>query len=308
MPLVSVIVNAHNGAQTLAATLDSVLAQSFADYELLLWDDASRDTTAAIARRYQPRGLRYLRTDGDKPLGLGAARQAALQAAQGEWVAYIDQDDLWLPRALELQVAAAQQHPRVGLVYGRTLRFWPEGRERDFDHLHEHSALPEGELFMRLWQESCFICISGTLMRREAMLATGGIPEAIRIVPDYFFFLEISRQWQVRAVQQVTCRYRMHAASMSNETRARMQAEILWLIDRWRAVLPPGLADRRWRVHSTVWAVEELRRSGQRQAGWQRLRRDGSLAFLLSRPLAWAVRECKRRLRQPYWQRLGMAA
>jgi glycosyltransferase involved in cell wall biosynthesis len=308
MPLVSVIVNAHNGAKTLAQTLDSICAQTFRDFELVLWDDASSDDTARIAASYADRGLRYFRSSGTRPLGLGAARQAALGVARAEWIAYIDQDDIWMPRNLERQVALGLSDGRVGMVYGRAVRFWPDGRERDFDQPHEFGALPEGEVFGRLWSDSCFICISATLMRLEAVRQAGSIPPDIAIIPDYFLFLGIARHWQVRAVQEVVCRYRMHATSMTHATRARMQAEVLWLIDRWQADIDPQVAQRRRRVHSTVLAVEEIRRPGLRRAGLRRLVAEGSVPFLLSRPFAWAVRGVRRRLRRPSWVRHGFAA
>ncbi len=308
MPMVTVIVNAHNGGRTLAQTLDSVCAQTFTDYEFILWDDASRDDTLAVAARYVPKGLRILRTAGEAPLGLGAARQAAIDAAQGRWIAFIDQDDLWLPQALSLMVTRAGSDERVGMVYGRTLRFWPDGRERDFDHAHEHGPLPEGDLFLRLFEESCFICISGVLLRRDALQQVGPVPPQVRIVPDYYFFLGIARRWEVRAVQQVTCRYRMHATSMTQGSRGKMQAEILWLIERWASEIGPALARRRQQVHATVWAVDELFRPGQRRQGLRRLWREGSTGFLLSRPVAWMMRAVRRRLFAPAWKQHGLAA
>ena len=308
MPLVSVIINAHNGAKTLVQTLDSIVAQTLTDYEIVFWDDGSSDDSASIAARYADRGLRYFRSPEPRPLGLGAARQEALGVARGEWVAFLDQDDVWLPRALERQAALAQSHPRVGMVYGRAVRFWPDGRERDFDHIHEFDTLPEGSLFQRLWKESCFICISATLMRREAVQEAGPIPAEIRIIPDYFLYLGIARRWEVRAVQEVVCRYRMHAGNMTHETRGRMQTEVLFLIDRWQKDIDPVVARRRRRVHSTVLAVEEMRRPGLRFKGLQRLFLQGSVPFLLSRPFAWAVRGLRRRVSTPFWMRRGLAA
>ncbi|HXF78956.1 MAG TPA: glycosyltransferase [Usitatibacter sp.] len=308
MPFMSVIVNAHNGAATLEQTLESILAQTFSDYEIVLWDDASSDDTPRIAARYAARGLRYFRSPGERALGLGAARQEALGVARGEWVAFLDQDDVWLPRNLEMQVALARSDPRVGLVYGRAVRFWPDGAERDFDHLHEFAALPEGALFERLWRESCFICISATLMRRQAAIDAGPIPPEITIIPDYFLYLGIARRWDVRAVQEVVCRYRMHAGNATPKTRARMQTEVLFLIDRWRQDIDPRLARRRMQVHSTVLAVEEMRRPGRRIEGLRRLLREGSVPFLLSRPFAWAYRALRRKLTTPYWIRHGLAA
>jgi glycosyltransferase involved in cell wall biosynthesis len=307
MPLVSVIVNAHNGAKTLEQTLESIVRQTFADFEIVFWDDASSDDTARIAARYSDRGLRYFRSPGAGPLGLGAARKAALNVAQGEWIAFIDQDDVWLPRNLERQVAVGMSDPAVGLVYGRAVRFWPDGYECDFDKVNEYKALPEGSLFQRLWTDCCFICMSASIMRREAIRDAGDIPPEITIVPDYYLYLGIAHRWQVRAVQEVVCRYRMHAGNSTLGTRDRMQTEILLLIEHWRKDIDPGIAQWRRRVHSTVLAVEEFRRPGRRMDGVRRLFVEGSVAFLLSRPFAWAGRRLRRRLVRPFWLRHGFA-
>jgi hypothetical protein len=82
-----------------------------------------------------------------------------------------------------------------------------------------------------------------------------------------------------------------------------MQEEIIALIDRWQPEIGPELAGWRRQVHATVLAVEELRRAGLRRAGWQRLLRQGSLPFLLSRPVVWLGRALHRRLVQPQWRR-----
>jgi hypothetical protein len=87
-----------------------------------------------------------------------------------------------------------------------------------------------------------------------------------------------------------------------------MQIEVLALIDRWQADLEPALADRRRRVHSTVLAVDEIRRRGLRRSGLRRLWIEGSILFLLSRPLVWAAREMRRRVKTPCWRQTGMTA
>lgn len=307
MPLVSVIVNAYNGAKTLSETLDSIFAQTFTDFEVIFWDDASSDDTAMIAGAYASHRVKYFRSPGSQPLGLGAVRQAAIHVACGEWIAFVDQDDIWLPRNLERQMSIAMSDSKIGMVYGRAVRFWPDGQERDFDKVNEYRQLPEGNLFEQLWVDCCFICISASIMRREAVHVAGEIPSEITIVPDYFLYLGIARHWQVRAVQEVVCRYRMHLGNTTLRTRMRMQVETLLLIDRWQHETNPGVARRRRRVHSTVLAVEELRRQGDRIAGLRRLLYDGSLLFLLSRPLVWAGRSLRRRFWRPFWQRHGFA-
>src|SRR5690349_5141072 len=120
MPLVSIILNVRNGAMFLREALDSVMAQTFADWELIVWDDRSTDASAQIVAAYRDPRIRYFLAPEETPLG--KARDLAIRQASAEWLAFIDQDDVWLPRKLEQQVALAGA-PDVGIVYGRAVLF-----------------------------------------------------------------------------------------------------------------------------------------------------------------------------------------
>ena len=134
MPLVSVIMNVRNGASYLREALDSVLAQTFTDWELIVWDDCSTDNSAQIISEYRDPRIRYFLSPEDTPLG--KARDSAIRQASGEWLAFLDQDDIWLPRKLEMQMALAATG--VGIVYGRTVMFDARrGNRRDYDYAHE---------------------------------------------------------------------------------------------------------------------------------------------------------------------------
>jgi glycosyltransferase involved in cell wall biosynthesis len=299
-PRVTVILNIRNGAATLRETLASVVAQTEVDREILVWDDGSTDDSPAIVAEFAAHRLRYFRGQG---IGLGPARNLALREARGDWVAFVDQDDLWSPTKLASQLALGDADPAVALVYGRTVAFTPDGRERDYDHRHEYQPLPEGDIFERLWIDSCFIAISSTLMRRSAVVELGGIPPDFMVSPDYFLYLGLARRHRVRAVQEVVCRYRLHANNMSHAVQGRIQREVLRLIDLWEHDLDPRLARHRRRVHSTVLAVQELRRRESALQGLRRLLTEGSVGFLVSRPLAIAWRGWRRRIQAPYWVR-----
>ncbi len=304
MPLISAIINVRNGAATLREAIDSVLAQTFADWELIIWDDRSTDDSAAIARAYHDSRIRYFLSPDDATLG--KARRDAIRHATGEWIAFLDQDDVWLPRKLELQLTLADDN--VGLIYGRTLRFYPRGLERDYDHAHEYKLLPEGDIFHQLFTKSCFIAMSSAIFRRSAIAATGGIPDEIRIVPDYYLYVSLSRQYRVRAVQEVVCRYRMHAGSMSHVTALEMHREVLWLIDRWAPNLDAETVALCHRRHFTAIALEEMRSRKTFAAGLVRLLRKGSVRSQIERPFLFLFHVVRRTLWPPYWRKLGRKA
>ena len=210
MPLVSVVMNVRNGASTLREALDSVLSQTFNDWEVIVWDDRSTDDSARTVTDYDDSRIRYFLSPSET--SLGRARDEAIRHARGEWIAFLDQDDLWMPRKLEMQIALAD--PKTGIIYGRTVRFYSTGLERDYDQTHEFHPLPEGDIFTQLFTKGCFIAMSSAVFRRSAIEEIGGIPDQISIIPDYYLYAAVTRRHPVRAVQQVVCRYRMHGSNM----------------------------------------------------------------------------------------------
>src|SRR5512143_4014499 len=116
-PLVSVVMPVYNGARYLRQALESALNQTYRPLEIIVVDDGSTDETSAILAEFGSR-IRAIR---QKNPGSAAARNAALQAAHGEIIAFLDADDLWLPQKLEVQVAYLRAHPDVELVATRWL-------------------------------------------------------------------------------------------------------------------------------------------------------------------------------------------
>ncbi len=298
MPAVSIIMNVRNGAATLRAALDSALIQTFSDWELMVWDDCSTDDSAAIVAEFKDTRIHYFLAP--QQTSLGEARDAAIRRAQGEWLAFLDQDDVWLPRKLELQLALTDSRD-VGLIYGRTLCFSPSGKQRDYDPFHEFSPLPQGNITAELLSKGCFVAMSSALLRRTAVDETGGIPAQIRITPDYFLYLAVCSKYSARAVQDVVTRYRLHAGSMTSVYRRESLEETLQLVDDWHDHLSPeAFARRRARI-STALALEELRHGNSFFQGMQRLMKEGSLTWLAGRPFVHGWRAVRRRVRTPYW-------
>jgi glycosyltransferase involved in cell wall biosynthesis len=297
MPRVSVIMNVRNGASFLHEALDSVVAQTFQDWELIVWDDWSTDDSSKIVAEYRDPRIRYFLSPEDTPLG--EARNNAIRQATGEWLAFLDQDDIWLPRKLQRQMALTDD--RTGIIYGRAIQFYPSGKERDYDYAHEFKPLPEGDIFSQLFTEACFIAMSSAMLRRAAVEEVGPIPEAIQTVADYYLYVAVARKYSARAVQGAVCRYRMHAGSMSQTNRSRLYQEPLLIIDQWADCLDPRIVAYRRMTYSTALALEEMRSLKTIRSGLVRMLTDGSVIWLMSRPLVRAGRGIRRKLRRPYW-------
>src|SRR5215216_3945677 len=137
--LVSCIVTFLNTEGFLGEAIESVLAQTHENLELVLVDDGSTDGSTKVARRYAerfPEKVRYLEHEGHENRGAAASRNLGLRQARGEYIALLDADDVWLPNKLQEQVAILDSHPEVGMVYGLS-QYWhswtmsPEDAHRD---------------------------------------------------------------------------------------------------------------------------------------------------------------------------------
>ena len=123
MAKVSVIIPVYNGAATIGRALASVFAQTFTDYEVVVVNDGSTDDTASVLAGYGDR----IRVVTQANRGLPAARNSGIRASSGEYVAFIDDDDEWLPQMLERCAAVLDQDPDCGLVYARSAQGRPRG-------------------------------------------------------------------------------------------------------------------------------------------------------------------------------------
>jgi glycosyltransferase involved in cell wall biosynthesis len=303
LPSISIVMNIWNGAPYLREAIDSVLAQSYSDWELIAWDDCSTDTSADVVRSYADPRIRYFCAEERVPLG--RARHLALREVQGEWVAFLDQDDVWHAEKLEKQLALANTSADVGLVYGRTVMFTSTGTQGDFDHRHEFELLPEGAILRQLFVDACFIAMSSALFRRSALDEVGGIPPEIQMSPDYHMYLGVCQKYQARAVQDVICYYRIHSGNMTPRTFKTIHLECLWLINRWSGAVSPRIIGRRRKVHHTLVALKECQERATRGQGLMRLLRDGSLPYLFSRPVVRGYRALRRQMQLPYWKRVS---
>ena len=289
--------NVRNGASFLREALDSVMAQTFLDWEVILWDDCSTDSSSRIVAEHQDFRIRYFLSSEETPLG--EARNRAIRQAKGEWLAFLDQDDVWLPRKLQQQMALADD--RTGIIYGRAIQFYPNGEERDYDYAHEFQPLPEGDIFTQLFTDGCFIAMSSAVIRRSAVEEVGLIPDTIQTVPDYYLYVAVARKYSARAVQRPVCRYRMHAGSMSRSGRQRLYQEPHSILNQWAEQLDPRILAYRRMTYSTGLALLEMRGLETARTGLVRMLRNGSVTWLMSRPFVRAWRAVRRRVCRPYW-------
>lgn len=184
MAKVSVIMPAYNVAPYIGAAIDSVFAQTFADWELVIADDGSTDNSANVARAYAAKDPR-VKLVGNPNGGVSVARNHAIRESSGEFLAILDSDDLWEPTYLEKQFAIFDEHPEVDIVTGNG--WFLGGRRHGLPARPWPDARPQPTLATILAdEESIFIM---TVMRRRVYDRIGGFNERLRSNEDYEYWL-----------------------------------------------------------------------------------------------------------------------
>ncbi len=222
--LVSVIIIFLNAERFIEEAIESVLAQTYGQWELLLVDDGSRDASTQIARRYAdrlPAKVRYLHHLGHANLGMSASRNLGIREARGEFVAFLDADDVWLPRKLEEQVAILTAHPQAAMLYGRTQKWFgwtgdPEDIKKDSltQLAVEPDTLAQPPLLLTrfLKNEHVYPCTCSMLVRRAAFDEVGLFEELFRgAYEDMVFHTKVFLNAPVFVSGRCWDRYRRHA-------------------------------------------------------------------------------------------------
>lgn len=244
-PLVSVVMPFLEVGPYLAEAIESVRAQTYAHWELLLCDDGATDGGADIARHYaalDPQRIRYLVHEGGAHLGASAARNLGFRHARGELIALLDGDDVWLPHKLAEQVALLQEHPEADALYGLT-ELWhswtraPEDATRDVvppSGVPGDTLLAPRQLLAGMLRRELLVpCTCSIVMRAGAVRRAGGFAEEFPgIYDDVAFYSRLSLDASVLFVDRCWDRYRQHPASTYAGVRRRgegREARRRWL-------------------------------------------------------------------------------
>lgn len=223
-PAVSVIIPAYNVAPFIVEALDSVMAQTFTDFETIVINDGSPDTEE-LERALEPYRDRivYIKQENG---GAGAARNAGLRAARGELVAFLDADDAWMPNFLSEQVAFIKSGEGYDLVYANA-RLFGEGRKAHGTVMdRDHSEGPV--TFESLIGERCIVNTSSVVARREPILEVGLFDESLRNSQDFDLWARLAKREGARMNYQkkVLARHRAHEGSLAWDGIKSVEGEL----------------------------------------------------------------------------------
>jgi len=233
-PTISVIIIFLNPGRFLSEAIDSILNQTFPDWELLLVDDGSADESSPIAKNYADRHeerVRYLEHPGHENRGMSASRNLGIRHAQGEFLAFLDADDVWLPQKLAANLSDLRRHPHAAMVCGPVTHWysWDPAahagkRDDEVLPLGIEPGIYEPPSLLRIFlRKSQVLPIpSSLLVRHGAVLTVGGFEDSFRgMHEDQAFYAKFCLRHPVMVVEETHALYRQHPASVCN-TAARL--------------------------------------------------------------------------------------
>jgi glycosyltransferase involved in cell wall biosynthesis len=217
MPKISVVIPSYNRAHLIAETIQSVLAQTFQDFEIIVVDDGSSDNTQEVISHFP---VRYFYQENK---GASAARNTGIRLSLGEYIAFLDSDDLLLRHALQRGVEALNMYPEAGFSYGQA--YLMNEREQIFGLIKSsfvrHSSLVDGKEIIREMLTTYTVPINTTMVRRRCLNTIGGFDESLKTAEDRAFHVSMAKRYPVVYIAEPLIKYRVHSGSTSAAPRLK---------------------------------------------------------------------------------------
>ena len=271
VPAVSIIIPNYNYARFIGETLQSVLDQTFTDFEAIVVDDGSKDNSVEVIRSFASRDARIRvveKTNG----GLSSARNAALPLLKGRLVTFLDSDDIWTPDFLSTMVEHFEKNPKAMVAFsnarlfesgtGRLLGGWfgPNSRRTPYS----------GRIAAKLFIEGNHIPIVTAMVRREVIDKAGAFDIRFRVGEDWDFWLRVASHFKVDYIDRELCRIRRHSSNSSflplnafNQIRIYRKT-LRWNHDMVRWVTPKTMKGAWYRSYYELGRVLTLQGKGYR--------------------------------------------
>ena len=204
---VSIIMNGHNAERYLKEAICSALSQTYKNFEIIFFDNYSEDRTPEIVSSFKDARIKYHRSS--EFLALGEARNRAIELSNGEFIAFLDCDDIWLDTKLEKQIPIFDDQ-KIGIVISNSIFFNDKG---DLKKLYRHGHPPQGLVFRNLIN-NYFISLETAVIRKGALLSLDHwFDTRFSMIEEYDLFIRLSYRWELKCVPDVLAKWRVHSSS-----------------------------------------------------------------------------------------------
>jgi glycosyltransferase involved in cell wall biosynthesis len=269
-PIISVVIATYNRASLLRETLDSIVTQSFQDFEVIVVDDGSTDETEAVVKSYGEL-LRYIRQENRGPSG---ARNVGIQNARAKWISIQDSDDICTPDHLESLYRIVEKRNDLGMVFANG-GYVGGPKEKTIIPQEKSKRLAQNGVRLLDLFDVSIVRLQAALLSRQVLLAIGGLDETLRIAMDLDLAFRVIMRFPVAYLDKVVFFYRRHEGSIGGDEELR-QLENLKVIDKLVQEFPETIemlgrqrinrrkAHRFYRLAKWRWKIGE--RDGAREA------------------------------------------
>ena len=228
---VSVIVPTYNRAHMIAEAIDSVLNQTFKDFELIVVDNYSSDNTESVVKSYNDNRIRYFKNQNNGLVSIN--RNYGIEKSYGEYIAFLDDDDLWLPEKLEKQVELLDLNNGLGLVYSDSYVIDRNGNLREHTYFYGRKPVA-GNALNELLQNNPIPLLT-IVVKKEALNKVGVFNPRYKIAQDYDLWLRIAEYYPIDFMEQPLTKFRVHSESSYQRNIVISYEEELQIMDYWLA-------------------------------------------------------------------------
>ncbi|MBV6624293.1 MAG: glycosyltransferase [Rivularia sp. (in: Bacteria)] len=232
-PLISVIIPVYNGEETILSTIESVLQQTFTDLELIVINDASQDSTLSILSQIEDSRLKVFSYEN---AGVAISRNRGIEQACGQFISFLDADDIWTQDKLEAQLKALQANPQAGVAYSWVNYINEDG---SFFRNGNHITI-NGNAYEKMLMQNVLENGSNPLIRREALSEIGGFNKSLTLVEDWDMWLRLAARYDFVAVPYPQILYRISCSSASTNI-VKMEKACLKFIEQAFSNAPASL-------------------------------------------------------------------
>ena len=246
-PTVSVIIPSYNHEEFIQECIQSVLDQTFQDFEIIITDDASRDRTVEIIEEFDDKRIKLFKHPENK--GASVAANHCIENSAGKYIAMLSSDDAWYPEKLEIQVKYLEEHPEIGAVFGKV--DWVD----ETGQIIQAKNFPYADIFnvrnrSRLeWLQHFFykgncLCHPCSLVRRECYTEIGMLNPSFANIPDFDLWIRLCLRYEIHVLDRRLIRFRRmtnegNASGDTDTSRVRNRFEHRHVLDHYLAVTSP---------------------------------------------------------------------
>ena len=231
MNLVSIIMNCHNGEKFLSESLKSVLNQTYRNWEIIFFDNVSNDSSKEILKKFNDKRIKYFRTN--ELLDLYNARNLAIEKCNGDYISFLDTDDLWVPDKLDKQLNFIKQNKQFKIVYSNYYVLNDKKKKKFVKHKMQ---LPSGSITQKLLDY--YSLGIATVLLEKSIFKKFKFNDIYNIIGDFDFFIKLSQKFKIGSIQEPLAFYRLHENNFSVK-RSNLYIEELeqWIISNKKRFL-----------------------------------------------------------------------